>query len=275
MVCIPENLRGASGAESARTATLEPLDRRLPAERASPSRTPARVIAVLASRLQDALGASYRIETEIEGGGMSRLFLATQLDLNRKVVVKVLPPDLTSETSVARFKREIEITVKLQHPNILPILTAGAFEGILYYISLYIPGESLRARLKREGKLPLADVVRVLREAGDALAYAHGQGVVHRDVKPGNILLSEGHAVLADFGIARALSMSGSDPSLTAGGVRPGTPAYMPPELESDERADVYGLGVVGYETLTGTLPPEDVTVKRLIEQRGRVEGDD
>ena len=228
----------------------------------------------LAAQLQDALGASYRVEQQLDGGGMSRLYLATQLGLNRRVVIKVLPPDLINEMSVARFKREIDVTVRLQHPNILPVLTAGSLDDVLYYITPYILGESLRARITRDRKLPLDDVVRMLREAGDALAYAHSRGVVHRDVKPENILLSEGHAILADFGIASALSTSGGGGSLTGSGMRPGTPAYMAPELPSDERADVYALGVVGYEMLTGALPPRGASAKQIVAARGTLAGD-
>lgn len=228
----------------------------------------------LAEKLQAALGTGYRIDQELQGGGMSRLYLATQVELNRQVVVKVLPPELTSATSQARFKREIEITVKLQHPNIIPILTAGAFGDLLYYISLFIAGESLRERLARDGKLPLDEVQRILREAGGAVAYAHARGVVHRDIKPGNILMHEGHAVLADFGIARALVATGAEPHLTATGFQPGTPAYMPPEMPTSEQADIYALGVVGYEMLTGELPPRAVTAKDIIEKRGKVAGD-
>ena len=228
----------------------------------------------LAAQLQAALGAGYSVEQQLDGGGMSRLYLATQLELNRRVVIKVLPPDLINEMSVARFKREIDITVKLQHPNILPVLSAGSMDDVLYYITPYIPGETLRARITRDRKLPLDDVVRMLREAGDALAYAHSRGVVHRDVKPENILLNEGHAILADFGIARALGSSGATGSLTGSGMRPGTPAYMAPELPSDAGADIYALGVVGYEMLTGTLPPRGVSPKRIIAARGAVPGD-
>src|SRR5258708_4287384 len=211
---------------------------------------------------------------------MSRLYLATELGLNRRVVIKLLPPELTTEMSVARFKREIDVTVKLQHPNILPVLTAGSRGAeILYYITPFIQGESLRARISRGLKPPLDDVVRTLREVGEALTYAHSRGVVHRDVKPENILLTEGHAILADFGIARAFSSSGGGPgSLTGSGAFPGTPAYMAPELPSDERADIYALGVVGYEMLTGSLPPRgrdrSLSAKQIVAARGAVPGD-
>ncbi|MDB4874838.1 MAG: protein kinase [Gemmatimonadetes bacterium] len=204
---------------------------------------------------------------------MSRLFLATDLRHSRRVVVKVLSPELVSTTSTARFKREIELTVRLQHPHILPILTSGAWEDWLYYITPFIPGESLRERIARDGKLPLDDVVKILRDASGALAFAHSRGVVHRDVKPGNILLADGHAILADFGIARAVSSQ--ETPLTGSGMTPGTPAYMAPELPTDQSADVYALGVVAYEMLCGVLPKRGVTAKEILQARGRVRGDD
>jgi serine/threonine-protein kinase len=191
------------------------------------------VTAQLASQLQDALGSDYRVEQELAGGGMSRLFLATDLRHGRRVVVKVLSPELVSTESTARFKREIELTVRLQHPHILPILTSGSWEDVLYYITPFIPGESLKARIERDRKLPLDDIVKILRDASGALAFAHQHGIVHRDVKPGNILLAEGHAILADFGIARAMVTNATP--LTGSGMAPGTPAYMAPELPTDE----------------------------------------
>jgi len=226
----------------------------------------------LATLLQDALGSAYRLERELEAGGMSRLFLATDVRLNRQVVVKVLPPDLVSNTSIARFKREIELTVRLQHPLILPILTSGSYDDVLYYITPFIPGESLRERIAREGKLPLDDIRRILRDVGGALAFAHQRGIAHRDIKPGNILLADGHAILADFGIARAVSTTATP--LTDSGVMPGTPAYMAPELPTDERADVYSLGVVAHEMLTGSLPGRAVSQRGILSGRGAVSGD-
>lgn len=210
--------------------------------------------------LQNALGDAYRIERELSPGGMSRIFLATESSLGRAVVVKVLPSELANEVSATRFRREIEIAARLQHPHILPVLTAGVSSSLLYFIMPYVPGESLRHRMSRERQLPIADAVGVLREIADALAYAHANGVVHRDVKPDNILLESGHAVLADFGIARALLQASTDGSLTATGLGIGTPGYMAPEQASgernvDARADVYALSVVGYEMIAG-LPP-------------------
>src|SRR6187401_2225901 len=191
---------------------------------------------------------------------MSRIFLATESSLGRAVVVKVLPSELANEVSATRFRREIEIAARLQHPHILPVLTAGVSESLLYFIMPYVPGESLRHRLSRERQLPMADALGVLREIADALAYAHANGVVHRDVKPENILLESGHAVLADFGIARALLQATTDGSLTATGLGIGTPGYVAPEQAAgersiDARADVYAVAVVGYEMIAG-LPP-------------------
>jgi serine/threonine-protein kinase len=190
---------------------------------------------------------------------MSRLFLATEASLNRQVVVKVLPPDLTSQVSTERFKQEIELAAHLQHPNILPVLAAGTRDNLLYYIMPYVPGESLRHRLNREGRLPISHAIRILHEIADALTYAHAQGIVHRDIKPDNILLEGEHAVLTDFGVARALGESRSGGRLTDTGLALGTPGYMAPEQAAgeqiDARADIYALAVVGYEMLAG-IPP-------------------
>jgi serine/threonine-protein kinase len=197
------------------------------------------------SQLQDALGDTYRVEREIGGGGMSRLFVATEASLNRRVVVKLLPPELASDVSAARFKREIEVAAHLQHPHILPILAAGAKDGLLFYVMPYVEGESLRHRLNRERELPVADAVRIMREVADALDFSHQRGVVHRDIKPENILLEGQHAVLADFGVARAISSSMGEQRLTGTGLGIGTPGYMAPEQASgdklvDARSDVY-----------------------------------
>jgi serine/threonine-protein kinase len=214
----------------------------------------------LRDRLQEALGDVYRLEREIPGGGMSRLFLATEASLGRQVVIKLLPPDTAGEVSVARFQREIQMAAHLQHPHILPIHTAGSRGDLLYYVMPYVAGESLRRRLSTAGRLDVAEAVRILGEIADALAYAHTNGIVHRDIKPENILLQGEHAVLTDFGVARALLESASGATLTSTGVSIGTPAYMAPEQiagerEIDARADVYALAVVGYEMLTGARP--------------------
>src|SRR5437867_7279213 len=191
---------------------------------------------------------------------MSRVFLATEASLHRAVVVKLLPPEFASEVSEARFKQEIELAAHLQHPNILPVLTAGAKDDLLFYVMPFVSGESLRHRLTREGRLPVADAVRILHEIADALAQAHAEGVIHRDIKPENILLLGSHAVLTDFGVARALAESHSGGRLTDTGLALGTPGYMSPEQAAgerhiDARADVYALAVVGYEMLAG-FPP-------------------
>jgi len=198
---------------------------------------------------------------------MSRVFLAEELRFGRKVVIKVLPPDVSGAISAERFEREIQLVARLQHPHILPLLTAGEANGSLYYTMPFVQGESLRERIVREGRLSLEDALRIATEIADALACAHRDGVVHRDVKPENVLLSGGHAVVADFGIAKAISMSktkvgapSGDPGLTQLGTSLGTPAYMSPEQAAGEqdldgRTDIYSLGCVLYEMLAGRQP--------------------
>ena len=222
--------------------------------------------------LRKSFADSYRVEHELMGGGMSRLFMATDLALNRKVVIKILPPELTSDMMAARFKREAEVTAHLQHPHILPIITAGLKNGLLYYIMPFISGESLRERLKREQKLPIDDAVSILCEVASALAYAHKQGVIHRDIKPENILLQDGQAVLADFGIAAALAGPGhvTGERLTHTGMTIGTVGYMAPEQalggsDIDSRADIYSLGVVAYEMLAGKPPFVGTTTQAIL----------
>jgi serine/threonine-protein kinase len=219
--------------------------------------------------LQAALGDAFRLERELPGGGMSRVFLATESSLNRQVVIKVLPPELTSEVSAARFKQEMEFAARLQHPHILPVLAAGAREGILYYVMPFASGESLRGRMDREGKLSASATMQLVSEVADALAFAHGHGIIHRDIKPENILLEGRHAVLADFGIARALIESRTGGRLTATGLSVGTPGYMAPEQlagESvDARADVYALAVVAYEMLAGAPPFTGPTAQAIL----------
>ncbi|MGH2400007.1 MAG: serine/threonine-protein kinase, partial [bacterium] len=183
-------------------------------------------------RLQDLLSGRYRIERELGRGGMATVFLAEDLKHHRPVAIKLLNPELAAAIGAERFLREIEIAARLNHPQILPLHDSGAAEGLLYYVMPYVEGESLRERLSREKQLPVDDAVRITLEVADALDYAHGQGVVHRDIKPENILISRGHAVVADFGIARAVSASGGE-SLTGAGLALGTPAYMSPEQAS------------------------------------------
>jgi serine/threonine protein kinase len=221
-------------------------------------------------RLQAALGDGYVIDRELDGGRASRLFLAAEPALRRRVVVKVLPPESHSSVRAARFKQEIELTAHLQHPHILEVLAAGFQADLLYYVMPYVDGESLRHRLAREGTLPVAEAVAILREVADALAFAHARGVVHRDIKPGNILLQGGRAVLMDFGVARALDEARSGRRLTDPGTTVGTPEYMSPEQaagesEIDARSDVYALGVVGYEMLAGVSPFDRPTLQSVV----------
>ena len=214
----------------------------------------------LTDRLQSALGSGYRVEKELGGGGMSRVFLAQEVRLGRRVVVKVLPPEMAAGVSVDRFEREIQLAAKLQHPHVVPLLTAGSSDDLLYYVMPFIEGESLRAKLVREGELPVAEALRILRDVLDALAYAHGQHVVHRDVKPDNVLLSGKHALVTDFGVAKAVAESTGRQTITSMGVALGTPLYMAPEQAAanpniDHRADIYAVGVLTYEMLCGRTP--------------------
>ena len=214
----------------------------------------------LQQRLQSALGDTHRILRELGGGGMSRVFLAEEIRLGRQVVVKLLPPETGAAVNVERFEREIQLAARLQHPHIVPLLSAAAAGDLLYYVMPFIQGESLRSKLAREGELPVAEAARILREIVDALSYAHRNGVVHRDIKPDNVLLSDGHAVVTDFGVAKAVSASSGSSSLTSLGVALGTPAYMAPEQAAadphvDHRADIYAVGIMGYEMLAGRTP--------------------
>ena len=216
----------------------------------------------LREQLQNTLGTQYSLEQELGGGGMSRVFVAHEESLGRKVVVKVLPPDMAAAVSIDRFRREIQLAAQLQHPHIVPLLNAGETQGLPYFTMPFVKGESLRAKLARGGELPLSEAVRILREVASALAYAHENHVVHRDIKPENILISGGSAMVTDFGVAKAVSASSGEKgnSLTSLGVALGTPAYMAPEQatadpNTDHRADIYALGVVAYEMLTGATP--------------------
>ncbi len=211
----------------------------------------------LQDSLQQALGTGFRLDRELGGGGMSRVFVAHDLSLGRDVVVKVLSAESTSGLSGDRFRREIQVIAQLQHPHIVSILSAGSADGALYYTMPFVKGETLRERLQRDGRLPIADTVKLLRELLDALAFAHAHDVVHRDIKPENVLIEAGHALVADFGIAKALRESGG---MTSAGFAIGTPAYMAPEQATadpttNHRADLYAVGVVAYELLVGSPP--------------------
>ena len=214
----------------------------------------------LRDRLDASLGGSYTIERELGGGGMARVFVAREIALNRSIVIKVLPPELAAEVSEERFRREINLAARLQHPHIVPILSAGQADGLLYYTMPLVEGETLRSRLSREGELPIVDAVRVLGCVADAVAYAHAHGIVHRDIKPENILLTGQYAVVTDFGVAKALGEAASETTLTGTGLAIGTAAYMAPEQVAadpaiDHRADIYSFGIVAYEVLTGATP--------------------
>jgi serine/threonine-protein kinase len=230
----------------------------------------------LKEELQAALGSAYRVHEEIGGGGMSRIFQAEETALGREVAVKVLPPDLVAGVSLERFRLEILHAARLHHPNIIPVLTVGTLaleggEAVPYYIMPFVRGESLRARLDREGRLPPAAAVRMLRGLVDALTLAHEHGIVHRDIKPGNVLLASGHALVTDFGISKALSRPTVEKAwITMPGMVVGTPAYMAPEQaagdpNADHRVDIYATGVVAYEALTGRLPFESTTPHEVV----------
>lgn len=211
-------------------------------------------------RLQHALDADFLIERELGGGGMSRVFLATERALQRKVVIKVMPPELAAGVNVERFKREIQLAAQLQHPHVVPLLATGDQDGILWFSMPFIDGESLRGALNREKRLPARDVVRILHDVVDALAYSHARGIVHRDIKPDNILTSGMHALVTDFGVAKALSAAIPMAGGTTTGMAIGTPAYMAPEQlaadpAADHRVDIYAVGLLAYELLTGRSP--------------------
>ena len=224
----------------------------------------------LQADLQAAVGDTYRIRRELGGGGMGRVFVAEEVRLGREVVIKVLSPDMAASVNIERFEREIQLAARLQHPHIVPLLTTGGSGSLLYYVMPFITGESLRVKLAREGELPVAETMKILAEVTDALAYAHRNGVVHRDIKPDNILLAEGHAVVTDFGVAKAVSASSGSATLTSLGVALGTPAYMAPEQAAadpnmDHRADIYALGALAYEMLTGRTPFTAPTPQALL----------
>jgi Tfp pilus assembly protein PilF len=223
-------------------------------------------------QLQKTLGSAYTLERELGGGGMSRVFVAEETALRRKVVVKVLPPELTAGVNVERFNREILVAAKLQHPHIVPVLAAGETQGLPYYTMPLVEGESLRLRLTR-GPLGIGEAVGILRDVAKALSYAHERGIVHRDIKPDNVLLTGGSATVTDFGIAKAISASrtaGGGATLTSVGTSIGTPTYMSPEQaagdpDTDHRADIYSFGCMAFELLAGRPPFVESQPRKLL----------
>src|SRR5438132_10037117 len=223
------------------------------------SHAPEPRLADLLARLQAALSDRYTIERELGRGGMATVYLAHDRKHHRQVAIKVLNPELAGALGPERFLREIEIAARLNHPHILALIDSGEADGFLYYVMPYVEGESLRERLKREGQLPLEEALRIAREVASALSHAHSHDVVHRDIKPENILISGGEAVVADFGIGRAITAAARD-TLTGTGIAIGTPGYMSPEQATggarlDGRSDIYSLACVLYEMLAGDPP--------------------
>src|SRR5512144_1963933 len=223
-------------------------------------------------RLSAALTGRYRFDRELGSGGMATVYLAHDLRHDRPVAIKVLHPEVAASVGDERFLAEIHTTAKLAHPNILPLFDSGSEGGVLYYVMPLVVGESLRARLEREGAIEPGDALRITREVADALAYAHAAGIIHRDVKPENILLQGGHAFVTDFGIARAATPSESG-RLTSAGLSVGTPAYMSPEQASadphvDGRTDQYSLACTLFEMLVGEPPFSGPSVDAILVRR-------
>jgi serine/threonine-protein kinase len=237
----------------------------------------------LTEQIRETLGPSFTVERELGGGGMSRVFVAYDQTLERRVVVKVLAPELMADVNAERFRREILVVAGLQHPHIVPVLSAGEMGGRPYLVMPYVEGESLRARIARGGPMRIVDAVGVLRDVARALAYAHERGIVHRDIKPDNVLIHAGSAVVADFGVAKALDVARRTPgmasqgTLTAAGASLGTPGYMAPEQiaadpNADYRVDIYAFGVTAFEALAGKgpfhgRPPHALLAAHLSEQ--------
>jgi hypothetical protein len=224
----------------------------------------------LLERLRRTLGERYEIERELGAGGMATVYLARDVKHNRHVALKVLRPELAVVLGGDRFLREIDIAAQIQHPHVLTLIDSGDADGVLYYVMPYLKGESLRSRLSREGKLPIGDAVRMLRDVADGLAEAHRHGLVHRDIKPDNVMMSGNHAVVMDFGVAKAVASATGPQNLTTAGIALGTPAYMSPEQAAadpniDHRTDVYAMGVLGYELLTGRPPFLGATAQEIL----------
>src|SRR3954465_2314510 len=234
----------------------------------------------ISDRLLSALGGSYTIERELTGGGVALVFRGEGHDLARKVVIKILPPELAATVSAERFRREILTVARLQHAHIVPILKAGEVDGLPYFVMPYVDGESIDVRLKRVGTMTVRETAGIMKDVARALAFAHERGVVHRDIKPGNVLLAAGSATVTDFGVAKALSSArrsgekGNGNGLTNTGMSLGTILYMAPEQAAgdpdiDGRADIYSLGVTAYEMLAGAAPfahlgPREMLTARL-----------
>ena len=224
----------------------------------------------ITARLSTALADRYTIQEELGAGGMATVYLAEDLKLHRKVAVKVLRPELAAALGSERFLREIKIAANLTHPHILPLHDSGEAEGFVYYVMPFIKGQTLRERIVKEGELPVNETVRIIREVVDALAFAHSEGVVHRDIKPDNIMLTGGHAIVVDFGVAKAVSEATGRDQLTTVGVALGTPAYMSPEQATahphvDHRTDIYAVGVMAYELLAGRTPFAGTTPQSIL----------
>jgi serine/threonine-protein kinase len=243
-----------------------------PTDPGVPPRTASTEVGEVA-RVRKALAASYRVERVLGEGGMATVYLAEDPKHHRKVAVKVMRPELAATLGADRFLREVEISAQLTHPHILPVYDSGSADGLLYYVMPYVEGESLQQRMQREGQLPVEDALKIAREVAEALSYAHERNIIHRDIKPGNIMISRGHALVADFGIARAI---GGDATITRTGLAVGTPHYMSPEQATgatgvDGRSDVYAMGCVLYEMLAGEPPftgptPQAIVTRSLTE---------
>jgi serine/threonine-protein kinase len=219
--------------------------------------------------IHEALSDTYELKDELGAGGMGTVYLARDRKHDRLIAIKVIHPDLTTGEALPRFEREIRVTAKLQHAHIVPLIDSGLAGGLTYYVSPFIEGESLRQRIRRRGVLPVAEAVRIASDVAEALDYAHGQGIVHRDVKPENILLSGDQAFVADFGLARAMS-GGDQATLTATGSVVGTPLYISPEQLAglpniDARTDIYSLACVTYELLSGRPPFGGTTIVEIL----------
>lgn len=220
-------------------------------------------------RLSQALADRYRIERQLAEGGMATVYLAHDIRHDRSVALKVLKSELAAVVGAERFVREIRTTASLQHPHILPLFDSGSADGFLYYVMPYVDGETLRERLDRDKQLAIDETVRIATDIADALQYAHTRGIIHRDIKPENILLANGRPIVADFGIALAVSAAGGS-RVTETGLSLGTPHYMSPEQASAEksltaRSDVYSLGAVVYEMLTGLPPHQGSSAQQVI----------